>query len=159
MLERVAKTHAGLPLTGESGSGKELFARTLHEMSSRSAQPFIAINCAAIPDTLIEAELFGVDKGAFTGASVARPGRFERAQNGTLFLDEIASLSAVAQGKLLRALQEREIERIGGTRVIRWIRIVAATNIDLRKEVEAGRFRQDLFFSSQRISHRSAAAA
>ena len=147
MLGRVAKTHATVLLTGESGSGKELFARTLHEMSSRSAQPFIAVNCAAIPDTLMEAELFGVDKGAFTGASVARPGRFERAQNGTLFLDEIASLSAVAQGKLLRALQEREIERVGGTRVIKVdVRIVAATNVDLRAEVQAGRFRQDLFF-------------
>ncbi len=147
MLERVAKTRATVLLTGESGSGKELFARTLHEMSSRSAQPFVAINCAAIPDTLMEAELFGVDKGAFTGAGVARPGRFERAHNGTLFLDEIASLSAVAQGKLLRALQEREIERVGGTRVIKVdVRIVVATNIDLRKEVEAGRFRQDLFF-------------
>ena len=147
MLERVAKTHATVLLTGESGSGKELFARTLHEMSSRSAQPFIAINCAAIPDTLMEAELFGVDKGAFTGASVARPGRFERAHSGTLFLDEIASLSAVAQGKLLRALQEREIERVGGTRVIKVdVRVVAATNVDLRTEVQAGRFRQDLFF-------------
>jgi DNA-binding NtrC family response regulator/predicted hydrocarbon binding protein len=147
MLERVAKTHATVLLTGESGSGKELFAHTLHDMSSRNGQPFIAINCAAIPDTLMEAELFGVDKGAFTGASVARSGRFERAQNGTLFLDEIASLSAVAQGKLLRALQEREIERVGGTRVIKVdVRVVAATNVDLRKEVEAGRFRQDLFF-------------
>jgi two-component system, NtrC family, response regulator HydG len=147
MLERIAKTHAAVLLTGESGTGKELFARTLHELSPRSAQPFIAINCAAIPETLMEAELFGVDKGAFTGASVARPGRFERAQNGTLFLDEIASLSLVAQGKLLRVLQEREIERVGGTRVIKVdVRIVAATNIALRKEVEAGRFREDLFF-------------
>lgn len=147
MLERVAKTHATVLLTGESGAGKELFARTLHDLSSRNAQPFIAVNCAAIPDTLMETELFGVDKGAFTGAHVARPGRFERAQQGTLFLDEIASLSPVAQGKLLRALQEREIERVGGTRVIKVdVRIVAATNIDLRKEVAAGQFREDLFF-------------
>jgi transcriptional regulator with GAF, ATPase, and Fis domain len=147
MLERVSRTNATVLLVGESGTGKELFARTLHEMSPRSSQPFIAINCAAIPDSLMEAELFGVERGAFTGASQSRAGRFERAEGGTLFLDEVASLSLVSQGKLLRALQEREIERVGGTRVLNVdVRVVAATNVDLREEVAAGRFREDLFF-------------
>jgi len=147
MLERVAKTQATVLLAGESGTGKELFARTLHELSPRHAGPFVAINCAAIPDSLVEAELFGVDKGAFTGASQSRMGRFERAEGGTLFLDEIASLSLVAQGKLLRALQEKEVEHVGGTRTIKVdVRVVTATNVDLRSEVTAGRFREDLFY-------------
>jgi transcriptional regulator with GAF, ATPase, and Fis domain len=134
-------------LVGESGVGKELFAHTLHEMSPRRGRPFVAVNCAAIPDSLMEAELFGVEKGAFTGATHSRAGRFERAHGGTLFLDEIASLSSVSQGKLLRALQEREIERVGGTCTLKVdVRVVAATNVDLRKEVAAGRFREDLFF-------------
>jgi transcriptional regulator with GAF, ATPase, and Fis domain len=147
LLERVARTDATVLLVGESGVGKELFARTLHEFSRRSNGTLVAVNCAAIPETLIEAELFGVEKGAFTGASASRAGRFERAAGGTLFLDEIAALSLVAQGKLLRALQEREIERVGGTRTLRPdVRVVAATNIDLRQEVANGRFREDLFF-------------
>jgi len=147
MLERVSRTDATVLLAGESGVGKELFAHTLHEMSPRRARRFIAVNCAAIPDSLMESELFGVEKGAFTGATHSRPGRFERAQGGTLFLDEIASLSPVSQGKLLRVLQEREIERIGGTRTTKVdVRVVVATNVDLRKEVAAGRFREDLFF-------------
>jgi len=147
MVERVAKTRATVLLIGESGVGKELLARTLHEMSNRRQQAFVAVNCAAIPDTLMESELFGADKGAYTGATSARAGRFERAQRGTLFLDEIASLSLPSQGKLLRALQEREIERVGGSRVIPVdVRLVAATNLDLRREVQAGRFREDLFF-------------
>lgn len=147
MLERVSRTRATVLLVGESGVGKELFARTLHEMSNRHGQPFVAVNCAAIPDTLMEAELFGVDKGAYTGAVAGRAGRFERAQGGTLFLDEIASLSLTSQGKLLRALQEREIERVGGSRTIAVdVRLVAATNVDLRSEIRAGRFREDLFF-------------
>ncbi|MFL6602258.1 MAG: sigma 54-interacting transcriptional regulator [Steroidobacteraceae bacterium] len=147
MLERVSRTDATVLLAGESGVGKELFAHTLHEMSPRRARPFIAVNCAAIPDSLMEAELFGVEKGAFTGATHSRAGRFERAQGGTLFLDEIASLSPVSQGKLLRVLQEREIERIGSTRTTKVdVRVVVATNVDLRKEVAAGRFREDLFF-------------
>lgn len=147
LIERAAPTTATVLFTGPSGAGKELFAQTLHTISPRSKAPFVAINCAAIPDTLIESELFGVERGAFTGASVSRAGRFERAAKGTLFLDEIASLSFVAQGKLLRALQERCVERVGGTKEIPVdVRVVAATNVDLRDEVTAGRFREDLFF-------------
>ncbi|WP_284614961.1 sigma-54-dependent Fis family transcriptional regulator [Aquabacterium humicola] len=146
-LDRVARTQATVLFTGESGVGKEAFARRLHRISRRAERPFVAVNCAAIPDTLIEAELFGVERGAFTGASNSRPGRFERADGGTLFLDEIATLSPVSQGKLLRALQEGEIERIGGTRTLTVdVRVVAATNVDLQAEVHAGRFREDLFF-------------
>jgi len=147
LIDRVAPTEATVLFVGESGVGKEIFARTLHRVSARAAKPFIALNCAAIPDNLIEAELFGVEKGAYTGATASRPGRFERAAGGTLFLDEIASLSLVAQGKLLRAVQEREVERVGGTRTISTdVRIVAATNLDLRGEIQAKRFREDLFF-------------
>ena len=147
LIERVAPTQATVLFTGPSGAGKELFAQTLHKVSPRHAAPFVAINCAAIPDTLIESERFGVERGAYTGATESRAGRFERAKGGTLFLDEIASLSLVAQGKLLRALQERVIERVGGQKVIPVdVRVVAATNVDLRGEVAAGRFRQDLFF-------------
>jgi DNA-binding NtrC family response regulator len=147
MLDRVAPTHATVLLIGESGTGKELFARTLHDQGARRDGPFVALNCAAVPDTLVEAELFGVEKGAYTGAVTSRAGRFERAHGGTLFLDEIASLSLVAQGKLLRVIQEREMERVGGTRTIPVdVRIVAASNIDLRQAVAEGRFRQDLFF-------------
>jgi two-component system, NtrC family, response regulator HydG len=147
MLERVAPTTAAVLLSGESGTGKELFANSLHALSPRAAKPFVAVNCAAIPDTLVEAELFGVERGAYTGALASRAGRFERASGGTLFLDEIASLSLVAQGKLLRAVQEGEIERVGGANSRRVdVRIVAASNVNLRGEVAAGRFRQDLFF-------------
>jgi transcriptional regulator with PAS, ATPase and Fis domain len=146
-LQRVAPTPATVLFSGESGVGKELFARQLHQFSPRHQAPFVALNCAAIPDNLIEAELFGVERGAYTGATHSRPGRFERAQGGTLFLDEIASLSLPGQGKLLRALQEREIERIGGGQPIKVdVRVVAATNVDLRKAVAAGDFREDLFY-------------
>jgi transcriptional regulator with GAF, ATPase, and Fis domain len=146
-LERVARTQATVLFTGESGVGKEAFARRLHRISARAQKPFVAVNCAAIPETLIESELFGVERGAFTGASSSRPGRFERADGGTLFLDEIGSLSLVSQGKLLRALQEGEIERVGGTRTLRVdVRVVAATNVDLQGQVREGRFREDLFF-------------
>ncbi|MGB4063783.1 MAG: sigma 54-interacting transcriptional regulator [Azonexus sp.] len=147
MIQRVAPTKATVLFLGESGVGKEQFARTLHNISDRAEQPFIAINCAAIPEQLIESELFGVEKGGFSGASQSRPGRFERADGGTLFLDEIGTLSLVAQGKLLRALQEGEIERIGDTRVRKVdVRVVAATNENLRDLVEAGKFRDDLFY-------------
>ncbi|MFY9314933.1 MAG: sigma 54-interacting transcriptional regulator [Burkholderiales bacterium] len=147
MLERVARSSATVLFTGESGVGKELFSHALHAISPRASGPFIAINCAAIPETLLEAELFGVEKGAFTGAIASRSGRFERASGGTLFLDEVSSMSLVAQGKLLRALQEGEIERVGGARSIEVdVRVVAASNVDLRQEVRARRFRDDLFF-------------
>lgn len=146
-LSRVARTSATVLFTGESGVGKEKFASMLHKISPRKDQPFIAVNCAAIPETLIESELFGVERGAYTGASHSRPGRFERASGGTLFLDEIGTLSFVAQGKLLRALQEGEIERVGGTRGIAVdVRVVAATNEALRQAVRDGNFREDLFF-------------
>jgi two-component system, NtrC family, response regulator HydG len=146
-LERVARTQATVLFTGESGVGKEAFAHRLHRISARAAQPFVAVNCAAIPETLIESELFGVERGAFTGASTSRAGRFERADGGTLFLDEIGTLSLVSQGKLLRALQEGEIERVGGTRTLQVdVRVVAATNVDLQQQVRDGRFREDLFF-------------
>ena len=143
----VAPTQATVLFVGESGVGKEVFARTLHRMSARADKPFVALSCAAIPDTLLESELFGVERGAYTGAVQSRPGRFERADGGTLFLDEIGTLSASAQVKLLRALQEGEIERLGDTHTRRVdVRVMAATNVDLREEVRAGRFREDLFF-------------
>ncbi|MBT9498364.1 MAG: sigma 54-interacting transcriptional regulator [Zoogloea sp.] len=147
LIKRVAPTDATVLLTGESGVGKERFSKALHTLGPRAERPFISINCAAIPHELVEAELFGVEKGAFTGATVSRPGRFERASGGTLFLDEISSLPLHAQGKLLRVLQEGEVERVGDTQVRKIdVRIIAATNRDLRVEVEAGRFREDLFF-------------
>jgi two-component system response regulator HydG len=146
-IRRVAPTRATVLFTGESGVGKEAFARMLHNISPRAPQPFVAVNCAAIPETLIESELFGVERGAFTGATHSRPGRFERAHQGTLFLDEIGTLSLPSQGKLLRALQEGEIERVGGTKTLLLdVRVVAATNVDLEAEVKAGRFREDLFY-------------
>ena len=146
-LQRVAPTDATVLFTGESGVGKEMFASTVHRISPRAEKPFIAINCAAIPETLVEAELFGVERGAFTNATQTRPGRFERANGGTLFLDEIGTLSLVAQGKLLRALQEGEIERVGGSHSIRVdVRVIAATNVGLRRAVREGTFRDDLFY-------------
>lgn len=147
MVKRVADTRATVLFLGESGVGKEVFARTLHRISPRSDKAFVAVNCAAIPDQLVESELFGVEKGAYTGATVSRPGRFERAHEGTLFLDEIGILNLTSQGKLLRALQEGEIERVGDTRTRRVdVRLIAATNLDLKEEVRAGRFREDLYY-------------
>ena len=147
MVRRVAPTHATVLFLGESGVGKEVFARTVHRLSTRGAKPFVALNCAAIPEQLVESELFGVERGAFSGAMQSRAGRFERADGGTLFLDEIGTLSASAQGKLLRVLQEGEFERLGDTHTRKVdVRVVAATNMDLREAVSAGGFREDLFF-------------
>ena len=147
LLRKAADSRATLLFVGETGVGKEVFARLGHRMSRRHDGPFIAVNCAALPETLIETELFGVVKGAYTGASKSRAGRFERADGGTLFLDEVTSLSLAAQGKLLRVLQEREIERVGDNQTRRVdVRVMAACNEDLRQAVDAGRFREDLYF-------------
>ncbi|HYW11536.1 MAG TPA: sigma-54 dependent transcriptional regulator [Longimicrobium sp.] len=147
MIERVAPTDARVLITGESGTGKEVAASAIHRQSRRAAGPFIKLNCAAIPRDLVESEMFGHEKGAFTGAHDRRRGRFELASGGTLFLDEIGDLSMDAQAKLLRALEGGEIERVGGTEPIQVdVRILAATNKDLRAEVTAGKFREDLFF-------------
>jgi len=147
MVRRAARTQATVLFLGESGVGKEVLARSLHRIGPRAQGPFVALNCAALPEELIESELFGVEKGAFTGAHSSRPGRFERANGGTLFLDEIGILSWPAQGKLLRALQEREVERVVGNKACKVdVRVVAATNLDLREAVKQGKFREDLFF-------------
>ncbi len=146
-IQRVAPTDASVLLLGESGTGKELFARAIHQLSPRRDRPFVAINCAAIPVTLIENELFGHEKGAFTGASARQLGKFELADNGTIFLDEIGELDLSVQGKILRVLQERRFERIGGTAPIDVdVRIICATNRDLQDNVKRGAFRDDLFF-------------
>ncbi len=147
LADRAAVTDATVLIIGESGSGKELLARRIHRKSRRSGGPFVAVNCAAIPENLAESELFGHERGAFTGANQRRIGRFEQAHGGTLFMDEIGELPESIQAKLLRALEERSIERIGGNRPVAVdLRLVAATNRDLEREVEAGRFRKDLFF-------------
>ena len=147
LLQRAAASHVTVLLLGETGVGKERFAQALHAVSARADKPFIAVNCAAIPDELIEAELFGVEKGAFTGAHQSRPGRFERAHGGTLFLDELGELSASAQSKLLRVLQEGEVERVGGAEPRKVdVRLVAATNVDLAEAVKQGTFRKDLYY-------------
>ncbi|MBC7929168.1 MAG: sigma-54-dependent Fis family transcriptional regulator, partial [Rubrivivax sp.] len=145
--QRVAQTDTTVLLLGESGTGKELFARALHHLSARREKTFVAINCAAIPETLIESELFGHERGAFTGATERRPGKFELAMGGTIFLDEIGELPIGAQGKLLRAIEEKVVDRIGGRAPVPVdIRIVAATNRDLQSAAEAGEFRRDLYF-------------
>src|SRR2546425_496324 len=147
LLEQVAGSSATVLVQGESGTGKELVARTIHARSARSRGPFVAVNCAALPETLLESELFGYEKGAFTGAAGRKEGRFELADGGTLFLDEVSDLSAVTQPKILRVLQEGEFERLGGTKTLRVdVRIVAATNQGLAQMVREKRFREDLYY-------------
>ena len=147
LAARVAASDSTVLISGESGTGKEVLARYIHQQSPRAAQPFIAINCAAIPDNMLEATLFGHEKGAFTGAVAAQSGKFEQANGGTLLLDEISEMPLALQAKLLRVLQEREVERVGGRKLIQLdIRVIATTNRDLPGEVAAGRFREDLYY-------------
>ncbi|HEU0034426.1 MAG TPA: sigma-54 dependent transcriptional regulator [Kofleriaceae bacterium] len=147
VIESVADTPSTVLITGESGTGKELVAKALHEQSSRKDEPFIKINCAAIPKTLMESELFGYEKGAFTGATSSKPGRFELADGGTLFLDEIGEIPVEMQVKLLRAIQESEFERVGGLKTIKVdVRLITATNRDLELEIQRGNFREDLYY-------------
>jgi DNA-binding NtrC family response regulator len=146
-VERVAPTNSTVLLGGESGVGKDLIARAIHEKSRRASGPFIKINSTAIPENLLESELFGYEKGAFTGATASKPGKFELADKGTLFLDEIGDVPPAIQVKLLRVLQEREFERLGGTRTVKVdVRLIAATNRDLREALEQGTFREDLYY-------------
>ena len=155
VLERVADSPTTVLITGESGTGKELVARALHDHSSRRGKPFIKVNCAAIPKELIESELFGYERGAFTGAVTSKPGRFELANGGTLFLDEIGEIPVEMQVKLLRVLQESEFERVGGIKTMRVdVRLVAATNRDLKKLISQGAFRDDLFYRLNVVSIR-----
>lgn len=147
LAERVSSTDANVLITGESGAGKDVLASFIHWKSPRAAQPLVKIDCATLPGELLEAELFGYERGAFTGASEAKPGRFEAAQKGTVVLDEIAHLSTDAQAKLLRVIETREFERLGGRQTIKLdVRLLALTNVDLADAVKAGRFREDLFY-------------
>src|ERR1700748_1665409 len=147
LARRVAQSDCTVLIVGESGTGKEVLARFIHRCSPRSRQPFIAVNCAAIPENMLEAMLFGYERGAFTGAHTAHPGKFEQAQGGTLLLDEVTEMPLGLQAKLLRVLQEREVERLGGRATIPLdVRVLATTNRRLREEVAAGRFREDLYY-------------
>lgn len=147
LAERVAQSDATVLISGESGTGKEVLARYIHDHSARKHKPFIAINCAAIPEQMLEATLFGYEKGAFTGAYKAMPGKFEQAQEGTLLLDEISEMDLSLQAKLLRVLQEKEVERIGGNKIVRLnVRVLATSNRNMKEEVDSGKFREDLYF-------------
>ncbi|MBL8292519.1 MAG: sigma-54-dependent Fis family transcriptional regulator, partial [Bryobacterales bacterium] len=153
LIRKAAPTQATILLTGENGTGKELAARAIHRTSPRVSRPFVAVNCAALKDTLMESEMFGHEKGAFTGAVLQRKGRVEMAEGGTLFLDEVGEIEAPLQAKLLRLLQEREYERVGGSRTLKAdVRFIAATNRDLKEEIKAGRFREDLFYRLNVVS-------
>jgi len=147
LMARVAASEATVLVQGESGTGKEVVARAIHQNGAEAAGPFVAVNCAAIPENLLESELFGHEKGSFTGAITRKIGRFEQAGSGTLFLDEVADMSLALQAKILRAVQEREIERVGGEETIPVdVRLIAATNRDLREQITQGRFREDLYY-------------
>jgi transcriptional regulator with PAS, ATPase and Fis domain len=153
MADRVAPTDATVLILGESGTGKDLLAQEIHARSPRAAQAFVAVNCAALPENLIESELFGYEKGAFTGAAQQKKGKFELASGGTLFLDEIGDMNPVTQAKVLRALESRKIERLGGTQSIAVdVRVISATHRNLPAEIAAGRFREDLFFRLRVVS-------
>lgn len=147
LIDKIAKSDVDVLITGETGTGKELVARAIHDLSPRNRGPFIAVNCAALPENLVESELFGYEKGAFSGALVAKAGKFEGAQGGTIVLDEIGDMPLLAQAKMLRVLQERELERLGATRPVKLeVRVIAATNKDLETAVREGSFRQDLLY-------------
>lgn len=147
MSKKVAESDASVLISGESGTGKEVLARYIHMQSPRAKQPFVAINCAAIPESMLEAMLFGYEKGSFTGAAKAMPGKFEQAQNGTIFLDEIGEMKTDLQAKILRVLQEREVERIGSAKAVKLdVRVLSASNIDMKIAISAGDFREDLFY-------------
>lgn len=147
LARRVANSAATVMISGDSGTGKEVFAKYIHESSPRAGRPFVAINCAAIPETMLESMLFGYEKGAFTGAVVSKPGKFEQANHGTLLLDEISEMDLGLQAKLLRVIQEKEVERLGSNRPVKLdVRLLATTNRNLKAEVKAGRFREDLYY-------------
>lgn len=159
-IASAAPTDAWILISGENGTGKEMVARTIHTLSPRGEHPFVDINCAAIPETYLESELFGHEKGAFEAATTKSVGKIELANKGTLFLDEISNMAPATQAKLVRVLQEQKFQRLGSSRTVSVnVRVIAATHKDLELEIREGRFRQDLFFSAQRDSHRSAAPA